>query len=81
VRAPAKPCLLRQRPGVARTVGAAAVGTTEQRRARRDKVAKVSREGSKVATRVPSTGVKRAKGANLMVMGDTCDSNDTLDTL
>jgi hypothetical protein len=29
-------------------------------------VAKVARAGSKVATRLPSTGAKGAKGANLM---------------
>jgi hypothetical protein len=45
------------------------------------KVAKVARVGSKVATRLPSTGLKMAKMANLMQMGDTCDRHDTLDTL
>jgi hypothetical protein len=35
----------------------------------------------KGATCLPSTGVKRAKGANLMEMGDTSDTDDTLDTL
>ena len=37
--------------------------------------------GSKVATRLPSTGLKRAKMANYMEMGDTSDSYDTCDTL
>ena len=41
----------------------------------------MAKVGSKVATRVPSTGLKMAKRANLMQTGDTCDTNDTLDTL
>ena len=37
--------------------------------------------GSKVATRLPSTGVKVAKMANHMEVGDTFDKYDTRDTL
>jgi hypothetical protein len=44
-------------------------------------VAKVARVGSKVATRVPSTGLKMAKMANLMEMGDTSDTLDRSVTL
>jgi hypothetical protein len=44
------------------------------------KMAKVVRVGSKMATRVPSTGLKMAKMANLMEMGDTSDTLDTLDS-
>ena len=36
--------------------------------------------GSKMATRLPSTGVKMAKMATYMEMGDTSDSNDRVDT-
>ena len=38
------------------------------------KVAKVAKAGSKVATRLPSTGLKMAKMANRMETGDTCDT-------
>jgi hypothetical protein len=43
-------------------------------------VAKVATPMGKVATRVPSTGLKMAKLANLREMGDTLDTLDTLDT-
>jgi hypothetical protein len=43
-------------------------------------MAKWARVGSKVATRLPSTGLKMAKMANLMQMGDTCDTLDSIDT-
>ena len=33
-----------------------------------------------MATRLPRSGLKMAKMANLMVMGDSCDRRDTLDT-
>ena len=45
------------------------------------KVAKGARAGSKVATRLPCTGLKMAKMANLMEMGDTSDGCDRVDTL
>jgi len=44
------------------------------------KVAKVVRVGSKVATCLPSTGLKMAKMATYMEMGDTCDTLDGIDT-
>jgi hypothetical protein len=69
---------------VARTVAAPAVDSPEQRRARwceQGKVAKGAREGSKMATRLPSTGLKMAKMANHMEMGDTCDTLDRIDDL
>jgi hypothetical protein len=37
---------------------------------------KVAKVESKMATRLPSTGLKMAKMANLMVMGDTSDTLD-----
>ena len=45
------------------------------------KVAKMATMGSKMATRLPSTGLKMPKMATLMENGDTCDRCDTLDTL
>jgi hypothetical protein len=44
-------------------------------------MAKVARVGSKVATRLPSTGVKAAKMANHMEIGDTSDTLDSIDIL
>jgi hypothetical protein len=45
------------------------------------KVAKMATAESKMATRVPSTGLKMAKMANHMEMGDTSDTLDGIDTL
>jgi hypothetical protein len=44
-------------------------------------VAKVAKVRSKMATRLPSTGLKMAKMANLMVMSDTFDRYDTMDSV
>ena len=43
-------------------------------------MAKMSMGRGKVATRLPSTGLKMAKMATLMENGDTYDICDTIDT-
>jgi hypothetical protein len=45
------------------------------------KMAKVAKAESKMATRLPSTGLKMAKTANYTEMGDTSDTLDRIDTL
>ena len=47
----------------------------------RSKGAKGARARGKMATRLPSTGVKAAKMANHMEIGDTSDTLDSIDIL